>query len=64
MKASKRTKQVRNHRVTLLLNDSEKRALERYCQRYLIHNRSKLIREMLMASILKQFDRDNPTLFD
>ena len=47
-----------------MLNDSEMRALQRYCDKYTITNRSKLIRETLMHNILKRFDLDNPTLFD
>jgi hypothetical protein len=47
-----------------MLNDSEMRALERYCNQYTISNRSKLIRETLMRNILKRFDTDSPTLFD
>lgn len=58
------TKQHRNHRVSIMLNDSEMRALQKYCDRYTITNRSKLIRETLMHNILKRFDLDNPTLFD
>ncbi len=57
-------KQARNHRVSIMLNDSEMRALERYCERYTVTNRSKLIRQTLMQNILKRFDQDNPTLFD
>ena len=61
----KRTaKQRRSHRVSSMLNDSEVRALQKYCDRYTVTNRSKLIRETLMHNILKRFDRDNPTLFD
>lgn len=54
----------RKHKVSIMLNDSEMRALERYCIQYTISNRSKLIRETLMRNILKRFDTDSPTLFD
>lgn len=54
----------RNHKISILLNDSEMRALQKYCDRYTVSNRSKLIRETLMRNILKRFDTDNPTLFD
>lgn len=57
-------KAKRGHRISILLNDSEYRALEKYCDRYTVSNRSKLIRETLMRNILKRFDTDNPTLFD
>lgn len=57
-------KQQRTHRVSIMLNDSEMRALNRYCENYTVKNRSRLIRETLMRNILKRFDLDNPTLFD
>ena len=50
--------------MSILLNDSEMRALERYCEQYTVTNRSRLIRETLMRNILKRFDNDSPTLFD
>jgi metal-responsive CopG/Arc/MetJ family transcriptional regulator len=54
----------RKNRISILLNDSEMRALERYCEQYTVSNRSRLIRETLMRNILKRFDTDAPTLFD
>ena len=47
-----------------MLNDSEMRVLNRFCDQYTVKNRSKLIRETLMRAILKRFDKDTPTLFD
>ena len=47
-----------------MLNDSEMRALNRFCDQYTVKNRSRLIRETLMRAILKRFDKDTPTLFD
>ena len=57
-------KQPRVNRVSIMLNDSELKALNKYCDTYTVSNRSKLIRETLMRNILKRFDQDNPTLFD
>ena len=54
---------TRTHRVTILLNDSEHKALNTYLSKYDIKNRSQMIRETLMMNILKRFDADNPTLF-
>lgn len=54
----------RQNRISLLLNDKELRAIERYCHRYQVHNRSKLIRELVLKQILHRFDQDTPTLFD
>ena len=47
--------QPRKNRVSILLNDREMRALERYCNQYTVKNRSRLIRETLMRNILKRF---------
>lgn len=57
-------KAPRIHRVSILLNESEQRALDRFCESYEVANRSRLIRETLMRAILKQIDHDQPTLFD
>jgi metal-responsive CopG/Arc/MetJ family transcriptional regulator len=57
-------KQPREHRVSILLNEQEQRALDRFCERYGVRNRSRLIRETLMRAILRQIDHDQPTLFD
>lgn len=59
-----RHKQPREHRISILLNEQEMRALERFCAKYQVLNRSRLIRETLMRAILKQIDNDQPTLFD
>jgi len=56
-------KAPRINKVTILLNDAEQRALDRFCDQYHVENRSKMIRETLIRAILKQMDEDNPTLF-
>lgn len=53
----------RSHRHVFLLNDQEERALERYCRRYRVGNKSKFIREAVINTILRRFDEDHPTLF-
>jgi metal-responsive CopG/Arc/MetJ family transcriptional regulator len=57
-------KAPRENRISIMLNESELRALDRFCEKYGIRNRSRLIRETLMRAILKQLDNDQPTLFD
>lgn len=57
-------KAPRGNRISILLNDSERRALDRFCEKYGVRNRSRLIRETLMRAILKKMDNDQPTLFD
>ena len=59
-----RQREARNNRVCIMLNDSEMRALNRYCDKYNVQNRSRIVREALMRSVLKQFEKDTPTLFD
>jgi metal-responsive CopG/Arc/MetJ family transcriptional regulator len=57
-------KSPRENRISILLNESEQRALDRFCERYGVTNRSKLVRETLMRAILKKIENDQPTLFD
>jgi metal-responsive CopG/Arc/MetJ family transcriptional regulator len=57
-------KSPRENRIAILLNESEQRALDRFCERYGITNRSKLVRETLMRAILQKIESDQPTLFD
>ena len=53
----------RKHYVAMLLNDLEYEALNKYCKKYKVENRSKFIREAVITSILEKFDKDYPTLF-
>jgi metal-responsive CopG/Arc/MetJ family transcriptional regulator len=57
-------KQPREFRISLMLNESEQRMLDRFCEKYGVSNRSRLIRETLMKTILKKMEDDQPTLFD
>ncbi len=59
-----RERQKRNHRLTVMLNDSEWKALLKYQKKYAGKNRSLVVRDVLMRGILKRFDKDSPTLFD
>lgn len=63
-KKYRQPREKRSHRVSIMLNDSEFRAFQRYCERYTVSNKSRLIRETLMREILKRFEQDSPTLFD
>jgi len=55
-------KRINNH--TLRFNNRELKAIKRYCKKYKITNRSKFMREAIITEILKQFDKDYPSLFD
>lgn len=54
----------RNHRASFLLNDKEKEAIESYCKKNKIKNKSKFMRETLLRTIMDHFLEDYPTLFD
>jgi len=54
---------LRINRRSILFNNKELRAIESYCQKYRINNRSKFMREAIITSVLKKFDEDYPTLF-
>lgn len=53
----------RLHKHAFALNELEQKALDFYCKRYKIENKTKFIRETLMAAIIKQC-QDDSTLFD
>ncbi len=47
-----------------MLNNREMNAMDTFCKKYNISNRSKFIREAVMTVILKKFDEDYPSLFE
>lgn len=47
-----------------MLNNREMRALNVYCQRYRIKNRSRFLRETVMAAIVQRFNDEMPTLWE
>lgn len=53
----------RKHKKEILLNDYEVKALNNYCRKFKISNKSKVIRDALFAKVLKGFDDNYPTLF-
>lgn len=54
---------LRKNKKSILFNDREMKAIESYCRKYKIDNRSKFMREAIITSILKKFEDDYPTLF-
>ena len=54
---------LRINKKSILFNNRELKAIESYCHKYRIGNRSKFMREAIITSILKKFDDDYPTLF-
>jgi hypothetical protein len=57
-------KLARNNRQSFMLNHREMNALNAFCKKYKISNRSKFMREAVMTAILKKFDEDYPSLFE
>lgn len=63
-KIVEKEKSGRNHAITTMLNDVEFDAYKRYCKQFKVTNKSKMIREMILASMWKDFNGSYPTLFD
>ncbi|MFP4025004.1 MAG: hypothetical protein ACLFVR_10820 [Thiohalospira sp.] len=67
MKNRKRVKDSNLKRVyqkSILFNKRELQAINHYCKKYKIKNKSKFMRETIITSILKKFDEDYPSLFE
>jgi len=47
-----------------MLNSREMRAVNVYCQRYRVKNKSHFLRETIMNAIIKKFDNDLPSLWE
>ena len=63
MEHKKEADLLRTNRMAVLFNNRELKAIEAYCRKYQINNRSKFMREAIIGSILKKFEDDYPTLF-
>ena len=57
-------KLIRSSRTSLNFNQREREAIELYCEKYNIKNKSKFMRETILTEVLKRFDDDYPTLFE
>lgn len=56
-------KEKRNHRITLMLNDTEYKAVQRHLQKYKIKNKSNWFRRTILAQIWLKLEDDYPMLF-
>lgn len=63
-KGKRDEKLLRINRTSLLFNQREREAIELYCEKYKIKNKSKFMRETILSEVLKRFDEDYPTLFE
>ena len=55
---------VRHARLTCLVSDDEMRIVDSYLRKYGIENKSRWMRETLLAFIHRNLDHDYPTLFN
>jgi hypothetical protein len=61
----KETKKLsRIHRVTLVFNDEECKAINRYIRKYKVVNKSRWYRETILSHVIKTLVDDYPTLFN
>ena len=63
MEQKKNDDLLRKTQKAIRFNNKEMKAIETYCEKYRIQNRSKFMREAIITTILKKFDEDHPTLF-
>ncbi len=54
----------RTSRTAILFNQREQEAINLYCEKYKIRNKSKFMREAILREVLQRFDKDYPTLFE
>lgn len=55
---------LRKNRQALLFNNREMKAIEAYCNKYKVNNKSKFMRETILSEVLRKFDEDYPSLFE
>ncbi len=54
----------RQQRMTCMLSEDEEKIIDRYLEKYKITNKSRWVRETLLAFILRSMEEDYPTLFN
>ena len=55
---------VRHERLVCLVSEDEMRIIDSYLRKYKIANKSRWMRETLLAFIHQNLDQDYPTLFN
>ncbi len=63
-KKNKEASLRRINRQAILFNDREMNAINHYCERFKINNKSKFMREAIIIEILKKFEDNHPTLWE
>ena len=54
----------RDNPHTILFNTREKSAINQYCKKFKVKNKSKFMREAIITEVLKKFEDNHPTLWD
>ncbi|MCG8700628.1 MAG: hypothetical protein MI922_21415 [Bacteroidales bacterium] len=54
----------RKNRQAILFNEREFNAINHYCKRFRIKNKSKFMREAIISEVLKRFEDNHPSLWD
>lgn len=55
---------MRRSRQAILFNERELKAIEHYCQRFKVNNRSQFMREAIITEVLRKFEDNYPTLWE
>ena len=53
----------RTNKKEILFNNLELEAINTYCERFKVKNKSKFMREAIITEVLKKFDDNYPTLW-
>jgi len=54
----------RVNQKAIRFNEREMNAINHYCQKFKIENKSKFMREAIITEVLRKFDQNYPTLWE
>jgi hypothetical protein len=55
---------VRKSQQSIRFNNKEMSAINNYCKKFKVKNKSKFMREAIITEVLRKFDKNYPTLWD
>lgn len=64
MKKSNIPELKRVKKQAILFNERELNAINEYCSKFKVKNRSRFMREAIITEVLKRFDENHPTLWE
>jgi len=53
----------RVHKTVISFNDREMAVIDHFCEKYKVKVRSRMYREAIITTILRQLEKDHPRLF-